>query len=440
MIDFLLFSTPTKDQRVALDGMEQFVQAVNEDDFLILKGAAGTGKTSMISALVAYLNTNKIPYKIAAPTGRAARIISKKTNSHASTVHAMIFVPEQDVKNGGVKFKLKIPKDENQTIYIVDESSMIPSEDSHESQLHNKKIDLLTALISYVKGGNEKNKIFFLGDTYQLPPVMEQESKALSQLHLENHHNLKGKCYSLSEVKRQEDGGYILENATQIRNTIEFGGQDVPIAGEQVKSIYDASFQFHKHLLAKGPEDAIALALSNKANKFFNDLVRNHRFGRNSKIIEVGDILLVSRNWNRGERHLYNGDQVELLAVEWSKTITMEKFTFVPVKVKPLFGKEVIEDLVLVETILSVNGSLDWEQEKKLIAKRYLINQVLRETGNLKDDPYLGALRMMHGYSVTCHKAQGGEWNSVYINTLGVKDLRWKYTAVTRGVDRVVRF
>ena len=193
-------------------------------------------------------------------------------------------------------------------------------------------------------------------------------------------------------------------------------------------------------LISNGPESAIALAVSNKANKFFNDLMRSERFGFSKRPLEIGDILMISQNWSRPSNKLYNGDQVELKEVDWNKIVELEGFTFVPVKIKPLFSDVVIEELVLLDTILSIDGSLNWEKERKLIEGRYAKNVKLRETRNVSDDPYLGALRMMYGYSITCHKAQGGEWDNVYINTLGVKDLRWKYTAVTRGVERVVRF
>ena len=181
ILEFLHFNRPTKDQETVLKAMQEFVQEENLDDFLILCGAAGTGKTSITSALIGYLNHLDVNYRIAAPTGRAARILGRKANTSTSTIHSMIYVPKQDKDSGKVVFKLKISSNEKPTIYIIDEASMIPTQVDNNDTLFQVDKGLLFDLVSYIKTANAKNKIIFLGDQYQLPPIHEEHSYALQK-------------------------------------------------------------------------------------------------------------------------------------------------------------------------------------------------------------------------------------------------------------------
>jgi hypothetical protein len=442
ILKFLHFSHPTKEQEVVLKAMEDFVNEGNQFDFLVLCGAAGTGKTSVTAALIGFLNQTNKPYKISAPTGRAARILGRKAKTTTSTIHSLIYTPKSDNETGKVTFKLKIGYNQKPTIYIIDEASMIPKDVDQSESLFEVEKGLIFDLVNYIKTANVNNKIIFLGDHYQLPPIGETQSYALNKEFLENTFNLKGSAYLLTEVKRQEDGSYILENATEIRKAIDERKTQHPIKGTQSKNIYSAADSYVKGLKTNGLENSVAIGVSHKANKFFNDLVRDRIFGKAKQILEQGDLLMVTQNWHRNGAYLYNGDHVELLSIDWKLQEQVAGLHFVTVKIKLLFSEQetIVEDYVLLESVLSIGGKVDSKLENELRRQRYTKNKIYRETNMPGDDRYVGALRLMYGHAITCNKAQGGEWKKVFINTLGIPSLKWQYTAVTRGIDEIEKF
>lgn len=442
ILDFLHFSHPTKEQENVLTHLEKFVQKDHQDDFFILCGAAGTGKTSITAALIGYLNQIHKPYKISAPTGRAARILGRKASTTTSTIHSMIYTHKSDSKSGKVIFKLKEGYSAKPTIFIVDEASMISKEVDKENKLFEVDRGLIYDLITYVKKANVENKLILLGDHYQLPPVGETESSALSKEFLEHNFNLKGTAYHLTEVKRQEDGSYILENATEIRKAIDQKKRFHPIKGNPNPSIYTAADKFVRVVEKEGMESTVTIGVSHKANKFFNDLVRTRMFSSAKKILESGDLLMVSQNWYRNGLYLYNGDHVTLLSVDWNLQEQVAGLHFVAVKIKVLFSEdeEIIEDYAIVESITTLGGKIDPVKENELKKQRYIKNKIFRESELPADDRYVGALRLMYGNAITCNKAQGGEWKKIFINTMGIPSLKWQYTAVTRGIEDIEKF
>jgi ATP-dependent exoDNAse (exonuclease V) alpha subunit len=442
IFEFLHFSLPTQEQTIVLKAMEDFVSPENQYDFMVLCGAAGTGKTSITAALIGYLNELDKPYKISAPTGRAARIIGRKAKTTTSTIHSMIYAPKADNETGKVTFKLKLGYNSNPTIYIIDEASMIPKEIANNQNIFQVEKGLIYDLIAYIKKANVNNKIIFLGDRYQLPPIGEAESYALNKEFLERTFNLKGKYYLLTEVKRQEDGSYILDNATDIRKAIDKGEKSHPIKGNQNRNIYTAAEKYAENIKKDGLENQVAIGVSHKANKFFNDLVRERIFGNAKKILERGDLLMVTQNWYRNGIQLYNGDHVELLSVDWNLQEQVAGLHFVAVKIKVLFSETetIMEDYALLETILSPGGILDGKLENELRRQRYTKNKIFRDSNMPGDDRYVGALRLTYGHAITCNKAQGGEWKKVFVNTMGIPSLKWQYTAVTRGINEIEKF
>lgn len=442
IFDFLHFSQPTEEQSNVLKAMEDFVSSENQYDFMVLCGAAGTGKTSITAALIGYLNELGKPYKIAAPTGRAARILGRKAKTTTSTIHSLIYAPKADNETGKVTFKLKLGHNANPTVYIIDEASMIPKDIDKGQNLFQVEKGLIYDLIAYIKKANVNNKIIFLGDRYQLPPIDEAESYALNKEFLEKTFNLKGHAYLLTEVKRQEDGSYILENATDIRKAIDRGDKSHPIKGTQNKNIYSAADKYAATVKKDGLENQVAIGVSHKANQLFNNLVRERIFGKARQILEKGDLLLVTQNWYRNGIQLYNGDHVELLSVDWKLQEQVSGLHFVAVKIKVLFSETetIIEDYALLETILSPGGVLEGKLENELRRQRYTKNKIFRESNMPGDDRYVGALRLTYGHAITCNKAQGGEWKKVFVNTMGIPSLKWQYTAVTRGINEIEKF
>ncbi len=442
ILKFLHFSSPTEEQTTVLKAMEEFVSTENQYDFIVLCGAAGTGKTSITAALIGYLNDCGKPYKISAPTGRAARILGRKAKTSTSTIHSMIYAPKADNETGKVTFDLKIVYNDNPTIYIIDEASMISKDIGKEQNIFQVEKGLIFDLIAYIKKANVDNKIIFLGDRYQLPPIDETQSYALNKEFLEKTFNLKGLSFLLTEVKRQEDGSYILENAIDIRKAIDRGEKSHPIEGSPNRNIYTAADKFASNVKREGLESQIAIGVSNKANKFFNDLVRERIFGNAKQILEQGDLLMVTQNWYRNGIQLYNGDHVELLSVDWNLQEQVAGLHFVAVEIKVLFSETetIIEDYALLETIVSPGGVLEGKLENELRKQRYTKNRIFRDSNMPGDDRYVGALRLTYGHAITCNKAQGGEWKKVFINTMGIPSLKWQYTAVTRGINEIEKF
>jgi exodeoxyribonuclease-5 len=436
--DYLHFQSPTTEQTNVLSALSAFVDENNSDDFLILCGAAGTGKTSITSALIGYLNACAINYSIAAPTGRAARILGRKTNSVSATIHSKIYSVEPDKETGAVKFLLKKNSCPDFTIFIIDEASMIPSGNSTDkNQLFQADDSLLNHLTKFVKQGNEKNKVIFLGDKNQLPPIGEQDAMALSSNYLTRNFGWTGHSYYLTEVKRQEDGSYILTNATNIRKTIDDSSTIIPaINAYRHKNGFVAAQQFARHYNPHNPDQSVSIGQSHKANKIFNDEVRKNFFNGNIKLLQAGDLMLVTQNWKRNGDILFNGDHVVVEEVYLERIETVANLHFVPVKLKAkgLDGSEqTIEDYILLDLLMGERPEIEITLENALRAERFRKNVIFRESGKPEDDRYVGAIRLMYGYAITCHKAQGGEWDQVYVNTFGVKDPRWSYTAITRA-------
>ncbi len=214
------------------------------------------------------------------------------------------------------------------------------------------------------------------------------------------------------------------------------------VDGVQNRNIYAAADKFVSNLKKDGLESQVAIGVSHKANRFFNDLVRERMFGNAKSILEKGDLLMVTQNWFRNDVQLYNGDHVELLDVDWSLQEQVAGLHFVAVKIKLLFSEDenIVEDYAILETIISPGGILDGRLENDLRRERYIKNKIFSESNMPKDDRYVGALRLMYGHAITCNKAQGGEWKKVFINTLGIPSLKWQYTAVTRGINDIEKF
>ena len=435
ILDYLLFHTPTTEQKTALEALAEFVKEKNEDDFFILSGAAGTGKTSITSALIGYLNDNEMPFKIAAPTGRAARILGKKSQTISSTIHSLIYNAETNKETGVLRWKLKQNKSKDFTIFIIDESSMINAESNGDGMFQSDN-SLLSNLIKYIRSGNEKNKVLFLGDRNQLPPYEEDESLALDPNHYRKNFNWKGSFHYLTEVKRVEDGSYILKNATNLRRSIDENIAMPNLEGNRIKNVWEAAKEFAKDFNPDLLDQSVAIGRSNKANRMFNDEVRKKIFGSQTKLIENGDLLIVLQNWKRGDNVLFNGDHVLVEEVDFSQKQSVCGLDFVPIKLKAqkLDGSIlIIEDFIYLETLMAEDGKIPLEIENQLRAERFRKNKIFSNSGNSEDDQFVGALRLGYGYAITCQKAQGGEWDKVYINTFGIKDKKWLYTAVTRA-------
>jgi exodeoxyribonuclease-5 len=443
ILDYLQFDEPTSQQRIALLSMSDFVKESNTDDFYILCGAAGTGKTSITTALIGYLNSKAINYKIAAPTGRAARILGRKSKTVNSTIHSLIYNTKANPETGEVNFELKENTVKEISIYLIDEASMVASTiQKEEGSLFTSKNSLLSDLIRFIKSGNSNNKLIFLGDKNQLPPINETDSKALCEEYLKAKFKLNGSSHLLTEVKRQEDGSYILKNAIAIREGIDANLIKVNLQGVERKSIAQASTDYVNEYLNHGFENTVSIGATHKMNKMFNNIIREKLYGSKADTIVPNDLLLITNTWKRNDFQLYSGDHVTVLEVNSNETEYVAGLHFLPVKLssKSIHGdEEIIEDYILLESILNPEG-LKLEQENRLRHERFSKNKVYRQTGNAYDDRYVGAIRATYGHSITCNKAQGGEWKKVFINSFFMPSLKYQYTAVTRASESLILY
>tara|TARA_B100001175_G_scaffold93942_1_gene79420 strand:- start:1543 stop:2889 length:1347 start_codon:yes stop_codon:yes gene_type:complete len=442
ILDHLKF-TPTFEQNRALNEMSNFVKEGNTDDFLILSGSAGTGKTSITTALIGYLNSYAISYNIAAPTGRAARILGRKSKTLNSTIHSLIYDPIVNQKTGVVTFKLKKNIVKDYTVFIIDEASMISSKTIYdENSLFKANNSLLSDLITFVKEGNQKNKLIFLGDRNQLPPVNELESKALCKSFLINNYSLKGTSFNLTEVKRQDNDSIILRNANKIRAGIENNLKYVQMHNIEIQNLSNACNNYIQSYKKNIDNSVISIGATHKMNSMFNNIVRERIYGRHPNIIEKNDLLLISRTWSRNGVKLYSGDHVTVEEVEMNKMQIVADLKFVPVKLKSknLKNEEIIvEDFLMLDSISKPKG-LEAEQDKKLYHERFTENKIFRSSTNPSDDKYVGAIRANYGHSITCNKAQGGEWEKVFINSYYMPTLRYQYTAITRAKKSLILY
>lgn len=435
IFDYLNFYTPTTEQLSALESLSHFIEEENTDDFFILSGAAGTGKTSITSALIGYLNEKKINYKIAAPTGRAARILGKKSKTVSNTIHSLIYNTITNIETGVTTWKLKKMRTDFFTVFIIDEASMISSKHINQEMFHSDD-SLLASLLKYIKSGNTKNKIILLGDKNQLPPYSESDSPALDPNHLRNMYKLKGSFHYLTEVKRVEDGSYILKNATKLRKSIDEDTQIPQLEANLLKHVWSAAKDYASQYDPNNFDKSVAIGRSHKSNKMFNEEVRKSIFGSSAALIEDGDLLIVLQNWHRGDKVLYNGDHILIEEIDFTKIEEVRGLKFIPAKIRAqsLDGSvEIIEDYLLLDTLLYEDSKIPIAIENEFRAERYRKNKVFASSGNPEDDRYVGAIRIGYGYAITCQKAQGGEWDNVYLNVFGIKDKKWLYTAVTRA-------
>jgi exodeoxyribonuclease-5 len=320
---------------------------------------------------------------------------------------------------------------------------MIASKANNETgNLFSSEQSLLDGLIHYVKRSNSKNKIIFLGDANQLAPINEQDSKALDANYLSGKYKLKGKSYKLTQVKRQEDGSCILKNATITRDAIDCDIKTVPLEGFSKVSKNYAANTFAKEYKQNGFENIISIGATHPMNKLFNTMVRERLYKNSSQIIEKNELLYVTTTWKRNGEQLYNGDHVVVEEVNMHNVEMVSGLHFVPIKLKYYTEEneeKIIEDYLILESVTNIEG-LTKEQENRLRYERRNKNNKYRDSGFPSDDRYVGAIRACYGYSITCNKAQGGEWDKVYLNNFHIPTMKFQYTAITRAKSDVILY
>lgn len=445
---------PTLKQDVVLQQLSEFIFDNNPNTIYLLKGYAGTGKTTIIGTIVTNLWKAKKSAVLMAPTGRAAKVISNYSGKEAFTIHKKIYFPKKE-KSGAVKFVLQ-PNKHKKTIFIVDEASMIPDIPSESKLFENGS--LLDDLMQYVYSGHQC-KLLLIGDTAQLPPVKLDLSPALNENLLEINYNKDVIKMELDEVVRQEQNSGILFNATSIRESIEHsffdsfkfnlnGFKDIVrlVDGYEIMDAINDSYS------SLGNEETAIIVRSNKRANLYNDQIRS-KILFNEHELTAGDYLMVVKNnyfWIKPTTEagfIANGDVIEVLEIFSIKELY--GFRFAEVKVRMVDYPKMLpfETVLMLDTISVEAPSLPYEDSNRLY------QEVLKDYDNetskyrkflkVKNNQYFNALQVKFSYAITCHKSQGGQWNTVFVeqpylpNGIDKEYLRWLYTAVTRAKEKL---
>lgn len=443
---------PTEKQNELLNLLSEFIFNEDKNKIFLLKGYAGTGKTTTISTFVNSLWATNKKAVLLAPTGRAAKVISVYSKKPAYTIHKKIYFPKKQA-NGGVDFVLQQNKHRH-TIFIVDESSMIP--DARQNQKLFETGSLLDDLISYVDRGHEC-KLIFIGDTAQLPPVKLSLSPALDAdtLTIDYHKNVIE--IELDEVMRQHENSGILANATQLRFLIQNEGLDFNfdlnypdiIRLEDGYDIEDALVLAYEN---DGVEDTAFIVRSNKRANQYNQQIRLNIRGQENEI-SAGDFVMVVKNnyfWLKESSDagfIANGDICQVLSILSIKELYGFKFAEVSLRMIDYPQMPAFETVLLLDTITSESPSLTYEESNKLyqaVREDYLEEKSkYKQFLAIKKNPYFNALQVKFSYAMTCHKSQGGQWKTVFIeqpylpNGVSKEYFRWLYTAVTRTQEKL---
>ncbi len=443
---------PTSEQETALQRLAEFLFSRHNDSLFLLKGYAGTGKSSLVGAIVKTMNELEQKSVLLAPTGRAAKVFASYAGQNAYTIHKKIY-RQKIFSNEPTGF---VPADNlyKHTLFIVDEASMI-SNDGLDSFVFGSG-RLLDDLIQYVYSG-EGCRLILIGDSAQLPPVSQPDSPALNVPVLQGY-GLEVHDITLTQVVRQAETSGILMNATRLRKALETDTVRVfpqictrnypDVAIVQGDELIDAISEAYDR---DGLEETIIISRSNKRANIFNNGIRNRILFREEEL-SSGDLLMVAKNnyyWGKEQQSMdfiANGDLVEVLRVR--KTQELYDFHFSDITVRfPDYDMEM--DLkILLETLHADAPGLSKEQSDKLfytILEDYADIRSNREKmKQMKENPYYNVVQVKYAYAVTCHKAQGGQWKNVFLDLsyvpeeyLGVDFYRWLYTAFTRATGKI---
>ena len=442
---------PTFEQEKVVKILADFLFCREMDSLFLLKGYAGTGKTSLIGALVKTLDQLEQKCVLLAPTGRAAKVFAHYAGHPAFTIHKKIY-RQRSFSNELDNFSINDNLHQH-TLFIVDEASMIANDGLSGSMFGTGR--LLDDLVQYVYSG-QGCRLMLIGDTAQLPPVGEEESPALSANALKGY-SLKVYEGMLTEVVRQLSDSGILWNATELRRYIaeedfftlppirveDFPDIKVIPGNELIETITDS----YDHV---GLDETIVVCRSNKRANIYNKGIRNTILFREEEL-ETGDLLMVAKNnyyWTEGCKEIdfiANGDIAEVRRVRRERE--MYGFRFADVVLRfPDYDDMELEVKLLLDTLHTDTPALPKEMNDKLfysVLEDYADITIKRERmKKMKSDPYYNALQVKYAYAVTCHKAQGGQWRRVFLDQgymtedmLSPDYFRWLYTAFTRATE-----
>lgn len=448
---------PTGDQRTAIHHLSSLLLSQKEHPVYILKGFAGTGKTSLLSAVVACLSQQRSKFVLLAPTGRAAKVLSKYAGISAHTIHRFIYHLTRNAEGyHRITLANNILKN---TVFIVDEASMIGDNLQNEDQAFSSR-NLLDDLVQYVFS-QAGNKIIMVGDVAQLPPVGLSLSPALDLQNMRNAYPITAYSFEMKEVMRQALDSGILQTATLLRQKISSKDQLLPLfqkaAFKNDIQVVDNGYELEELLqsafLGSEADEGVVICRSNKRANLFNNQIRTGILGRENRI-EGGDRLMIVKNnyyWldkksNTG--FLANGDLIQLLRIRKTEEIYGFQFADAEIRLTDYPEEKEIEVKLLLNTLDTETAGLSVQDHQRLFtaieADYAHIPNKRDRMAELQKNPYYNALHIKFAYAFTCHKAQGGQWPNVFIDQgyltddmINTEYLRWLYTALSRATRKV---
>ncbi|RZJ90345.1 MAG: DUF2075 domain-containing protein [Chryseobacterium sp.] len=446
--------TPTAEQLLFCKEMADFLSKDLNEQCFVLRGYAGTGKTTSVAALVRALPHFKKKVVLLAPTGRAAKVMSNYTGLKALTIHKKIYRKRSAVSTD-LSFQLAPNLAEN-TVFVIDEASMIADEWNSQNGS-----SFLKDLMDYAY--NHKNcAVIFVGDTAQLPPVGSLDSPALNAQYIASSFMKKVTEVELREVVRQGKRSGILANATMLRNLIssyesEENQEEVAVPKFKTKNFKDI-FRMTGLKLVEGLEyaygkfdieNSLVVCRSNKSANVYNQQIRARLLYRDEELTGGDQIMVVRNNYfwlpdNEATSFIANGDMAKITRVRNEEERYGFRFSEVQLEFLDYPDAGGITCKVMLDTLTAETPNLSYQESKKLfegvsLDYEHITNKRERMLA-IKEDPYYNALQIKFAYAVTCHKAQGGQWDAVFVDQGYLTDemidldfLRWLYTAVTRA-------
>lgn len=448
--------TPTADQELLISQLAVFVSSSDPNTLFLLKGYAGTGKTTIVSSLVNVMTKISVKPVLLAPTGRAAKVLASYSSDKAYTIHKKIY-RIYAAADGSIQVALQ-PNRHKNTLFIVDEASMISPgvTDGNESLFGGG--NLLDDLIAYVYSG--KNcRLILIGDTAQLPPVDSPESRALDIAYMRTRFHRSIVEFELKEVMRQAHDSGILSNATLLRsmisdNTPGFPQFIIDRFNDFIRPAYDLIVdEINSAFQGRDQHEALIICRSNKRANMFNQNIRQRVLFMDDEI-NSGDLLMAVKNnyyWlpeTSDAGFIANGDIMEIKRIRKIESLYGFRFADISISLVDYPEETVIEVKVLLDTLELETPSLDPARYKMLYnaieAEYSHIENHSAKRAEIMNNPYLQALQVKFAYALTCHKAQGGQWKYVFIdmgyipgNMPDIAYLRWLYTAITRATKKV---
>ncbi|MDD5507969.1 MAG: AAA family ATPase [Bacteroidales bacterium] len=448
--------SPTSGQEELIGRLADFLVKEDPGSLFMLKGYAGTGKTTVISVLVKVLPLLHRRSVLLAPTGRAAKVLAGYSSHPAHTIHRKIYFA-RTTPEGSLVLSLQENQHRN-TLFIVDEASMIQNDTATGDFSLFSPRNLLDDLFNYVNKG-ENCRLILVGDLAQLPPVGQVMSQALDPGYLDKTYHTSTELFELTEVVRQSRDSGILHNATQLRQKITGNIPSVPffsLSGfNDIRRIHSMEMEdlLHQGYATTGRTDTVVITRSNKRANIYNREIRRRILYFENELA-AGELLMVVRNnyfWLPPDSEagfIANGDIIEILKIRNIQEMYGYRFADVTVRMIDYPDQKEFDTRLLLDTLYVEAASLSIQDGAKLfqtILEDYAdLPRRKQRIEKVRNDPYYNALQVKYAYALTCHKTQGGQWKWVFVDQGFVRDdipdveyMRWLYTALTRATEKL---